>query len=588
MKKLLCTTLIICLGQLLVAQTTSDIVKAAFDNFIQIPEESVYLHLNKSVLLQGEDLGFAAYVFNHKEQKPFEVVKNLYCQLLDEKGNIIKEKLLLLEQGKVFHTFALDSLTPPGNYTIKAFTNWMKNFKSPHFFEAPILILEENGKQQTISRNTATSINIFPEGGYLVKDVSSTVTFSIDESMRGDSNYAELFVNEKQLGNVSLDRQGIGRFTLDPKQVNSYKIKLEKSSVFLTLNLPKIRNTGIVLSVNQHGEKVNIELRTNEETLNSKKDNELILLVNGSQKLNIYNILLRNLKEIISLDLSEFNSGMNQITLMTTDKQVISKRLIFNYNDFEIIKSSQVNLSRVLDTITSQIAFNDIKEAALSVSVLPIETISLDKAQSISASFKLYPYLYDTVKNPLYYLSDVNERKKYEMDNLLLCLGWEMYNWDFIFQEEKFFKNEFENGITAIANINDSKSKDFSVLFNRNSKTTLISLEKDDNSFLLESFFPTEGENLRISEISKKGVAKNTGMYVRFFPSQIPSLRNSRNPKPINISESSDGMLVNPLIKRAIKLDTVQLKIETAKEKRDRILVSKARGQMDIFSDWDR
>ena len=105
---------------------------SSFNNFLKVPESTVHLHLNKTILFQGEDLGFAAYVLDHKRQKPSLSVKNLYCQLLNSNSEVVKEQLLLVDKGNADGIFKIDSLITPGNYTIRAFTNWMKNFKSPH------------------------------------------------------------------------------------------------------------------------------------------------------------------------------------------------------------------------------------------------------------------------------------------------------------------------------------------------------------------------------------------------------------------------------------------------------------------------
>ena len=116
----------------LLAQNQKDKIIEDFENFQKIPESVIYLHLNKSILLEGEDLGFTAYVYDKKKQKPFEEVKNLYCQLLDAEGTVVKEQLLLVERGIANSTFTLDLITPPGKYSIRAFTNWMKNFSESH------------------------------------------------------------------------------------------------------------------------------------------------------------------------------------------------------------------------------------------------------------------------------------------------------------------------------------------------------------------------------------------------------------------------------------------------------------------------
>lgn len=75
-----------CFAKLTCAQNVNKKMSSSFDAFLKLPEDAVYLHVNKSVLLEGEDLAFSAYVINERDQKPSKDVKNLYCQLLDAQG----------------------------------------------------------------------------------------------------------------------------------------------------------------------------------------------------------------------------------------------------------------------------------------------------------------------------------------------------------------------------------------------------------------------------------------------------------------------------------------------------------------------
>jgi len=569
----------------LLAQNQKDKIIEDFENFQKIPESVIYLHLNKSILLEGEDLGFTAYVYDKKKQKPFEEVKNLYCQLLDAEGTVVKEQLLLVERGIANSTFTLDLITPPGKYSIRAFTNWMKNFSESHYFEAPILILSSNGEFSNKNAvDDKLSIQVLPEGGHLVKDVPTTVAIKVDDRLLPETKFAVLYVNGISGDKIALDSQGIGRFSIIPQEGDSYEITLDKN---LAIPLPKIERSGIVLSVNLVKGKVFIELRTNQETLNIFKDQELALLVNGTSKLEVYNVVLKGLKELIPISLIDFSTGVNQISLISSDNKVIAKRLFFNYGGFEVKKSTSVTISRTLDTLMAQIKFNDLKNARVSISVHPVSTIAVDKSLSIAAALKLYPYLYDTVKNPLYYLTDVNERKKHEMDNLMLCLGWEMYDWSFIFDQNKVFKNDFETGITVDATVNSSKSRNFFVHPSRNTKSASINLVENQDTFLLEQLLPTTGEMLRISELGKNGTAGKTGIYLRFFPNRFPSFSSHRKIKYLSPSFEIEKVQSERLLPKAVALDTIMLTAK-AKDKREQKIRRMARGRVDIFTDKDR
>lgn len=587
MKKYYFLLALFCFTKLTFSQNTGEKIVTSFDDFIKIPEEAVYLHLNKSILLQGEDLGFAAYVYDIKEQKPFLDVKNLYCQLLDEQGKVVKEKLILLERGKSNNVFSLDSITPPGKYSIRAFTNWMKNFKSPHYFQAPILILDENGKNINPAVSTPAGIDVYPEGGHLIKDVLATITFKLAENVLKNKEFVTILKDGTPVDKVAVDLQGIGRFSLIPEINSFYEILIDENLKTVPLLMPSIEEKGIALTLKQVKDKVLLQLRTNEITLESYGGEELFIIVNGSKKINAYPLKIENLNENIAIKSSDVTSGVNQVTLMDAAKRVIATRLFFNYEGFSLEKSESIVMRKELDSIKTQLTFDNLKNAQISISVLPAGSSAIDPSLSIASSFKLNPYLYDNVFRPMYYFNDVTNRKKLEMDNLMICLGWEMYDWDFIFEDRKVFNHDFESGITVKAAVNQSKNKDFMVLVSENSNATTITLEDDESSFVVNEFYPFNGEPLRISELNKKGVASKAAMYLRFYPSAVPAFSFEDKQDFLALPIEVEMPAGKSIISKDVQLDAIVLKYD-AVERRNRKLQNRALGRLKIFTDEDR
>ena len=54
-----------------------------FARYSDLPREVAYVHLNKSVFIKGEDLGFKAYVVDKDHKRPSQETENLYCVLKD-------------------------------------------------------------------------------------------------------------------------------------------------------------------------------------------------------------------------------------------------------------------------------------------------------------------------------------------------------------------------------------------------------------------------------------------------------------------------------------------------------------------------
>lgn len=104
------------------------------------PEDRVYLQTDKPFYKPGEDVWFSAFVRNGSDFKPSEKSEILYAELINPKGNVEKTIKLIARNGKSNGDFHIDSSMPGGIYKIKAYTNWQKNEKDPHFFEKELTV----------------------------------------------------------------------------------------------------------------------------------------------------------------------------------------------------------------------------------------------------------------------------------------------------------------------------------------------------------------------------------------------------------------------------------------------------------------
>ncbi len=85
-----------------------DIVES-YEDYASDAREVVYVHLNKSTYIKGESIGFTAYVLDKKDKKSSKVTTNLYISIEDENKNVIKKKLLKVENGVASNIIELDS-----------------------------------------------------------------------------------------------------------------------------------------------------------------------------------------------------------------------------------------------------------------------------------------------------------------------------------------------------------------------------------------------------------------------------------------------------------------------------------------------
>ena len=96
------------------AQVELGSLENRFTDLKAIPEEVIYIHLNKSIFLKGEDIGVTSYVYDKKKTQPSLVTRNVYTQLLPREKNTVKEDLLLVENGSTSYNIETDSTLANG------------------------------------------------------------------------------------------------------------------------------------------------------------------------------------------------------------------------------------------------------------------------------------------------------------------------------------------------------------------------------------------------------------------------------------------------------------------------------------------
>ena len=104
------------------------------------PYEKVHLHLDKPYYAIGDDIWFKAYVVQAEKNQPSNLSKILYVELINEHDSIRQTLKLPLFIGLAWGEFSLSDTLKEGNYRIRAYTNWMRNFGEDYFFDKTITV----------------------------------------------------------------------------------------------------------------------------------------------------------------------------------------------------------------------------------------------------------------------------------------------------------------------------------------------------------------------------------------------------------------------------------------------------------------
>lgn len=195
------------------------------------PQEKVYLHLDKPYYTVGDDIWFKGYVTIGVYNNLSGLSKILYVDLINADDKIVQSVRLPLVAGVTMGDFTLaDSLTE-GNYRVRAYTNWMRNFDNNAFHERVLPI--GNARTDNIVTHSTFSFQNSPE-----HNVHTEITFS---SLKGGPladvpvSY-EVIMEGRNIsrGKEKTDNEGKMAFEF----VNKQPFNLKSGTVELTVATP--------------------------------------------------------------------------------------------------------------------------------------------------------------------------------------------------------------------------------------------------------------------------------------------------------------------------------------------------------------
>ena len=531
---------LICFRFLGAQEQSKDIIDK-YEDYTSTIRETVYLHLNKSTYVKGESIGFTAYVLDKTDKKLSLLTTNLYVSIEDENNNIIKNKLIRIDNGIGSNTFALDSTFNSGYYNIKAYTNWMRNFNEHNYHIEAVRVIDpetENYIEKTLVDNTIDA-QFLPESGHLLNGVLNKVGVVIKDSQGfgvPNTKGEVLGKDNNLLTTFTTNELGIGSFSLMADVNDNYNVKINHANEdFNFLIGHSVKKNGVILSVNQLKNKLFASVITNKETLDIIKNKRYTLMIHNGNGYEVFDTYFTD-DTIINkvIEYSSIPTGTNILTLFNENELPVAERLFFNYEGVDIIKTNRVSASDYVDSLRVKLNFKSINPEVfnnISISVLPQETASYKRQHNILSQTMLQPYIKGIIENGSYYFDNIDEKKRFDLDNLLVTQGWSSYDWNTLFLPDDF-PYSFEQGIELKANVNNQKYlNNIYLLHHSGDDPPQYKQTSDGNrSIIFDSTFPIDSNEIYISRINTDGNLKPAQLYLQTFPNKIPKLETKSNP----------------------------------------------------------
>ena len=412
-------------------------------NSVFLDQEKVFLHFDKDFYSTGETIWFKAYLVEAIRHRPIQIPCVLYVDLFGPEGELVTSRQVKIEYGYGAGQIQLPVALLGGNYQIRAYTEWMKNFSDQFFYRKNLKIynstisqIEQKEEQQNID------LQFFPEGGDLVVGLISQVAFKAVAASGKGVPFEGKIVNAKgdTVHSITSNHLGMGSTFLMPRAGDEWHAVISGEDG--KYPLPEIKGSGISVSVRYLNSKtIKVALRASPEFEGSK-----FYLV-GQSKGIIYHkssVVIQRGQALVDIPEAKFPRGILQLTLFDELGKPVLERLVFiltesgtrviaEVGDTKLKSREEVSVSLDVTNI-----YGRSLNANLSVAVTDYDMIKKDiYGENITNYLMLKSELKGRIEDPGYYFKDEERSTLLDLDVLMLTQGWRRFDWEQIINEEK-------------------------------------------------------------------------------------------------------------------------------------------------------
>lgn len=522
--------------------TNQEKIKNYIETYFNADREIIHVQFNKNTYTNNEDLAFKGYVWSKINSAPHAYTTNVELLVYNEKEEIVLHQLLFTSKGTFAGGIHLNDKFKTGKYFFHFYTNWMNNFVEDDSFTQIIEIIDKKepfALKSTEPNWKSAMVTLHPEGGSIINETSNTIGVAIKDCNNRGIQTEGIIIDSKSNEIASFQTNKIGNaiFYLIPKMNETYTLKTKSDKFTLSQVLPKIQETGIIVTYNNNlpNNRLLIGIKTNEKGLKTYQNKKFTLVIQQDERFVQKEITFNDKTEqTLIVDKTKLSNGVNSLRLIDEDLNEITERLVYIY------PTNNTNTTfKVKNTVNDSIALSGrtkINQANLSISVLPDNTICMNQKRSIIGTFYLNAYLENPEIDNYDYYAPENKDKKQEMELLMLNQNKSKFHWDNIKSNPPKLTNTFDKGITIRGTVekemNANSKYTMSVISFKGGVFEKAPVDKDRH-FILDHFFAQDSTVFVLQMMNEKNVIIPTKIQASVLPNQ------NMFPLPMHIYKSN-------------------------------------------------
>lgn len=408
------------------------------------PQEKVYVHTDKPYYMAGDTIWLRAHVVDASSHVRTALSKYVYVELRSMEKPAFDEppsaplRIRIREREGVYAGYLpLPMTAKSGDYTLTAYTAFMRNAGPDYFFRAPVHVSAYGRRyeRQASKRNAERDFDVsfFPEGGYLVEGVPCTLGFKALKP-DGNSTFVSCRIVDaegRETAAAESLHAGMGKVSFTPQHAGIYYAECTNpQGVTKQFRLPAARRDVCVLQIFPASERFSVQVAVPR----GYDPGPLALLVHCRGELCYYKDWGAS-KEHLTFMRNDFPDGVLQFLLLDRENRPLSERLLFCYDED---RQPQVTATqdkprygrreKVSLTLDFKDAGGNPLTGDFSVSVTDNRIVASRRPNDIRTSLLLESELRGYVEDPAFYFDEREPARRQAADALMLTQGWRRYD----------------------------------------------------------------------------------------------------------------------------------------------------------------
>ena len=399
------------------------------------PQEKLHVSTDKDSYIAGDTIWLRAHCADAATHRPVAASRYVYVELRDDRGSLVR-RIKLLSRDSVYSGYLpTQSLERFGDYSLTAYTLYMRNQGPDYFFKKPLTIWPYQEDRKT-KRNTSVrkvsdfDVSFFPEGGYLIDGYDCCVAFKALGDDGGSVEVTGVLKNDRDevVDTLRTLHGGMGCLRFTPHTGERYYAECTmEGGKTERFDLPASNNLACVLRVLHTERDFTVMVQSGRPLPKG-----LWLLVHCRGNLCYFREWNDDLPSLI-FERDKLPGGVLQILLLDKAGNALSERLVFNRGEELATTDMQVRGSlkqRTKVTLAVTATDPDGGPAAgdFSIAVTDRAAVPAATSGSIYSTLLLTSELRGTIETPDWYFEGRDAARVAALDALLLTQGWRRYD----------------------------------------------------------------------------------------------------------------------------------------------------------------